>query len=102
MHRGDVWDADVPGTGPHPVVIVTRDTAIPVLRSVVCATVSSTIRGHRAELEVNSDEGLDHPSAVNCDNLVTVSKTRLTRRRGALGPTRLRMLDAALRLALDL
>jgi mRNA interferase MazF len=102
MHRGDVWDAELSGSGAHPVVVVTRDTAIPVLRSVVCATISSTIRGHRAELEVNSDEGLDHPSAVNCDNLVTLTKAQLTRRRGALGPTRLRMLDDALRLALDL
>jgi mRNA interferase MazF len=102
MHRGDVWDADVPGVGQHPVVVVTRDTAVPVLQSVVCAVVSSTVRGHRAELEVNAEEGLDHHSAVNCDNLVSIRKHAMTRRRGHLGPAKLRQLDAALRLALDL
>ncbi len=102
MHRGEVWDADLPVSGRRPVVIVTRDQAIPVLRSVVCAIVTSTVRGHPAEISVNADEGLDDPSAVNCDNLVTVAKQALTRRRGTLGPVRLRQLDHALRVALDL
>jgi mRNA interferase MazF len=102
MHRGEVWDADVPGMGRHPVVIVTRDIAIPVLRSFVCVVVSSTRRNHVAEVELDDDEGLDHPSGANCDNLVTVKRSWFVRRRGSLGPAKLDQLDAALRLALDL
>jgi mRNA interferase MazF len=102
MHRGEVWDARLPRGGDHPVVIVSRDVAIPVLSSVVCVVVTSTIRGHRAEVQLNRDEGLAHSSAANCDNVVTISKEDLRSRRGALGPVRLAELDDALRLALDL
>jgi mRNA interferase MazF len=101
MHRGEVWDADLP-EGRHPVVIVSRESALSILRSVVCVAVSSTHRGHLAEVELNADEGLDHASAANCDNLLTVGLARLVRRRGHLGPAKLRQLDDALRLALDL
>ena len=102
MHRGEVWDARLPSGGDHPVVIVTRDVAIPVLTSVVGVVVSSTIRGHRAEVELNADEGLTHACAANCDNMVTVRKRHLRTRLGTLGPAKLRQLDVALRLALDL
>jgi mRNA interferase MazF len=102
MHRGEVWDADLPGLGPHPVVIVSRDRAIPVMGSVVCVLVTSSVRGHAAEVELNADEGLDRACAANCDDLHTVRKSILRRRRGSLGPVRLRLLDNALRVALGL
>lgn len=102
IHRGDIWDADIPGVGVHPVVVVTRDTAIPVLSAVVCVLVTSTFHGHVAEIEVGPDEGLDHDSAANCDNVFTLPVTILTRRRGQLGPARLHQLDAALMVALGL
>jgi mRNA interferase MazF len=102
MHRGEVWAADVPGIGRHPVVIVTRDVALPVLQSVACVVISSTLRRHRAEVELNGQEGLDHASGANCDNLVTVKRSWFVRRLGSLGPAKLHQLDDALRLALDL
>jgi mRNA interferase MazF len=100
--RGDVWDATIPGVGTHPVVIVTRDTALPVLSTAVCALVTSTFHGHVAEVEVGRNEGLDHDSAVNCDNLFTLPKNVLRRRRGRLGPAKLTQLDRALIIALGL
>ena len=102
MSRGEVWDASIPGVGIHPIVVVTRDTAIPVMRSVVCALVTSSFHGHVAEVEVGRDEGLGRTSAVNCDNLFTLPKRVLTRRRGRLGPQRLAELDRALMVALGL
>jgi mRNA interferase MazF len=100
--RGDVWDADLPGAGQHPVVIATRDSAIPVLSSLVCVLITSTFRGHVAEVEVGPDEGLDHASAVNCDDVFSVRTSRLVRRRGRLGPVALRQFDDALAVALGL
>ena len=102
MHRGEVWDAELPKIGRHPVVVVSRESAIPLLRSVVCVLVTSTWHGHRAEVELDADEGLDHASAANCDNLLTMPVSRLHNRRGHLGPAKLGQLDDALRLALDL
>ena len=100
--RGDVWDADVPGVGTHPVVIVTRDTAIPLLTSLVCVLVTSTFHDHVAEVGLGSPEGLDHEGAVNCDNVFTLPATVLKRRRGRLGPAKLAALDRALTIALGL
>lgn len=101
MNRGDVYDADLP-IGAHPVVVVTRDRAIPVLRNVCVAVVTSTIRGSPTEVPVGPQEGLRRDSVVNCDDLVTLSKRVLSRHRGSLGPEATRRLDDALRTALGL
>ena len=100
--RGDVWDADIPGIGIHPVVIATRETAIPLVSSLVCVLVTSTIRGHVAEVEIGTAEGLARDSAVNCDNVLTLPVTVLARRRGRLGPVALAEFNQALRVALGL
>ena len=100
--RGDVWDAAIPGVGTHPVVIATRDTAIPVLTALVCALVTGTFRGHVAEVEVGAGEGLDHECAVNCDNLFTLPKDVLARHRGRLGPAKMTQFDRALIISLGL
>lgn len=47
-------------------------------------------------------EGLSRDSVVNCDDLVTTSKSVLGRRRGSLGPEATHRLDDALRIALGL
>ena len=100
--RGDVWDAQVPGVGTHPVVVVTRDSAIPLLRAIVCVLVTSTFRGHIAEVELGPSEGLDHDCAANCDNVFTLPKDVLVRRRGRLGPDKVAQFDRALIVALGL
>jgi mRNA interferase MazF len=102
ISRGDVWDAEIPGVGTHPVVVVTRDSAIPVLSSLVCALVTSTFHAHVAEVAVGRAEGLDHDSAVNCDNLFTLPRSVLVRRRGRLAPQQLTQLDRALVIALGI
>lgn len=88
--------------GVHPVVIVTRDTAIPVLSSIVCVLITSTFRGHVAEVALGREEGLGHDSAANCDNLFTLPVHVMVRRRGSLDAGRLAELDAALTIALGL
>jgi mRNA-degrading endonuclease toxin of MazEF toxin-antitoxin module len=99
--RGDVWDADL-GVIVRPVVVATRQTAIPVVSRLNCVVVTSTLRGHVAEVELSRSHGLDEPSAANCDWLVNVAKDRLVRRRGSLDPVTLRRLNAALVIALGI
>ena len=99
--RGEVWDADL-GPIVRPVVIVTRETAIPVLSRLSCAVVTSTMRGHVAEVELTAAHGIREPSVVNCDWVINVAKDRLVRRRGALDPVTVRRLNVALVLALGL
>ena len=101
MNRGDVYDVEFPA-GAHPGVIVTRDRAIPLLRNVCVVAVTSTVRDLPTEVPVGPRHGLDRDSVANCDNVMTVPKSALGRRRGALGPEELFRLGAALRIALDL
>ena len=86
----------------HPVVIVTRDTAIPILSSLVCVLVTSTYHHHVAEVSLGPEHGLAHESAANCDNVFTLPIGVLSRRRGRLPPFKLAQLDAALTIALGL
>lgn len=73
-----------------------------MLSSVVCVLVTSSFHDHVAEVEIGTREGLDRSSAANCDNVFTLPKSVLTRRRGRLGPVRLAELDQALTIALGL
>jgi mRNA interferase MazF len=101
VNRGDVYDADLPG-GRRPVVILTRNWAIPVLTSVTLAGITSRIRGLPTEVPVGQNHGLDGESVVNCDTIFTAPKSSLRRRRGELDPESLDRLRSALLLALDL
>ena len=83
-------------------MIVTRSVAIPVLKSVVVALVTSTIRGIRTEVPLGPDQGLARECVANCDNLFTIPKAALGRYRGALDAPLIQRLDVALRTALDL
>ena len=83
-------------------MIVTRSVAIPVLKSVVVALVTSTIRGIRTEVPLGPDQGLARECVANCDNLFTIPKRALGRLRGDLDPESLDRLRSALRTALDL
>lgn len=99
--RGDVWDADL-GPVRRPVVVATRETAIPVLSRLTCVVVTSTVRDHVAEVELSRAHGVEEPSVANCDWVINLAKDRLVRHRGSLDPFTLRRLNAALVLALGL
>jgi mRNA-degrading endonuclease toxin of MazEF toxin-antitoxin module len=101
IERGEVWDADLTAVV-RPVVIVTREAAIPVLARLVCVAVTKTGRGHPAEVELLREHGVDEPSFANCDWVITLAKDRLLRPRGRLDAITARRLDAALVLALGL
>jgi len=49
---------------------------------------------------VGVDEGLKHPSCINCDQLFTLDKSVLTDFVAALSAAKLRQLRTALRIAL--
>lgn len=79
----------------RPVLVVSRDEAIPVLNNVVVAPVTSTIRAIPTCLPVGPREGIDHDSVVSFDNLAAVPKSLLTLRLGQLDPLgRLGMCEA--------
>lgn len=103
MSRGALHWADVGGGyGRRPVCVLTRDAAIPVLDAIACATIARNVRRIRSEVLVGPAEGLPEESAISCDNLVTVPKSRIDAvPLGRLGEAKRAELDRALRFALD-
>jgi mRNA interferase MazF len=79
MKRGDVcWYAFPPPNKRHPVLILTRDSAIPVLNSVTVAPITSTIRSIPSEVILTPLDGLPDTCAANFDNIQTVPKANLS------------------------
>jgi mRNA interferase MazF len=80
--RGEVWFADVPGDKRRPVLVLTRDPLARILRSVICAPVTSTTRGLSTEVPLGKEAGLAHESVANFDNTLLLDRRRLVRRLG--------------------
>ena len=83
-------------------MLLTRDVILDRLDTVTVAPVTSTIRGIPTEVQIDENSGLDHVSAVSCDNVTTVPQRLCLRRRGTVDPATARHIAAAVRLALDL
>ena len=75
--------------GRHPVCVLTRDEAIPGLRNVVVATVTSQIRDLRSEVKLGPEDGMPRECVVSLDNLRTVSKAQLTEGIAVLSPAKM-------------
>lgn len=69
---------------------------------VTVAPITSRIRGLSTEVGVGPANGLDTPSVVNCDNVVTVPKSTLGRQIGVLLAAQEDDLTAAIYAAFDL
>lgn len=85
--QGEVWWAEAEDKR-RPVLIVTRDAAVPVLHRVVVAPVTRTVRGIPTEIALGDEEGLPVACAASFDNLQPVSRRLLTERVGGLAPGR--------------
>jgi len=78
MNQGDVyWYTFKEPDKRRPVVILTRDSAIPYLTTVTIAPITTTIRTIPSEVVLSQADGLMTECAANCDNLQTVAKSKL-------------------------
>jgi mRNA interferase MazF len=106
LKHGDLYRIRRPPADPRRsrvYVIVSRQALIETrFSAVICAPIHTRRDGLATQVEVGVDDGLKHDSSIHCDALVSVQKGALTDYVGALAPARLRALDAALRVALEL
>lgn len=106
MTRGDLFRVLHPSGDSKKArvfVIASRGDLIDsAFSTVICAPVYSERRGLSTEVYVGTDEGLKHDSAILCDALVSLEKTRLTGYMGSLSYQKLTELANALRIALDI
>lgn len=70
--------------------------------TVVCAPVYSQILGLTTEVIVGPSDGLPRTSAIRCDFLTLIFKSKLTQFVGTLTPEKMGELNHALAVALDL
>ncbi len=100
--RGELWWCELPETSRRPVVVLSRDAAIPRLRRALIAPCTSTIRGLASEVELEPGEDpIPLRSAVNLDSVESVSVETLTERLGRLADERMREICSALAVAVD-
>ena len=98
--RGEVWWCELADVGRRPVVVLSRDAAIPRLRRVLVAPCTTTIRGLASEVVLEPDDDpVPKRSAANLDSVESVSIAVLVERLGRLGDDRMRQLCAALEVA---
>ena len=100
--RGEVWWSELPHIGRRPVVVLSRDVAIPRLRRTLIAPCTTTIRSLPSEvlLDPGSDP-IPQPCAVNLDSVESVSLAVLVERLGRLADARMREICSALAVAVD-
>ena len=83
--QAELWLMETPNQKRRPVLIVSRDEVIPVLNNIVVAPVTSTIRAIPTCIPLGADQGIDHDSVANFENIAAVPKSVLTTRLGQLG-----------------
>ena len=100
--RGEVWWCELPDISRRPVVVLSRDVAIPRLQRALIAPCTTTIRGLASEVRLEpGDDPIPLRSAVNLDSVESVSVGTLTERLGRLNDDRMREVCSALAVAVD-
>src|SRR3954467_5958880 len=68
--RGDVWWCELAEVGRRPVVVLSRDAAIPRLRRALVAPCTTTVRGLPSEVVLApGDDPIPLRAAVNLDSV---------------------------------
>jgi mRNA interferase MazF len=98
--RGEVWWCEVPEVGRRPVIILSRDAAIPRLRRALVGPCTTRIRGLPSEVLLEPGEDpIPLTSVVNLDSVESVSLGTLVERIGRLSDQRMGQVCAALEVA---
>jgi mRNA interferase MazF len=76
--RGEIWMHDFGSPDKRrPVLVLSRPDAIALLRTVIVAPVTSTIRDLPSEVRLGEEHGLKRPSVANLDHVQIVERSRL-------------------------
>jgi mRNA interferase MazF len=106
MKRGELYRVFKPGGDSkqyRTFVIVSRQALIDSrFPKVVCAPVMTEGQGLATQVSVGINEGMKHESWIHCDDLRSMNKSELTRYVGSIAFAKMRNLDYALSVALDL
>jgi mRNA interferase MazF len=97
-----MWWCEMPDIARRPVVVLSRDAAIPRLERALIAPCTTTIRGLASEVVVEpGDDPVPRRSAINLDSIENVSIALLVERIGRLSDDRMREVCTAIGAAVD-
>jgi mRNA interferase MazF len=100
--RGELWWYELPAIQRRPVVVLSRNAAIPRLRRSLIAPCTTTVRNLPSEVVLEpGDDPINRRCAVNLDSVESVSISHLVERIGRLSDERMRQVCAALRIAVN-
>lgn len=100
--RGELWWCEPPAIRRRPVVVLSRDVAIPRLGRALVAPCTTTVRGLASEVVLEpGDDPVPRRCAVNLDAVESASIGVLIERLGRLSDERMRQICAALDVAVD-
>ncbi|MFN2463203.1 MAG: type II toxin-antitoxin system PemK/MazF family toxin [Candidatus Dormibacteria bacterium] len=86
----------------RPVLVLTREIMVGRMSTVTVAPITSTQHGIATEVPVGRQNGLDHDSAVKCDQIVSIPNERLLEQCGWLLDDQEIALHEAIQAAFDL
>jgi mRNA interferase MazF len=110
VRRGEIWWADF-GTprgseqgGQRPALVIQNDTGNTSSTTTIIAAITTKAKAsYPFHVEVSAQEsGLPQDSTILLEQILTIGKSRLTRRAGVLSLTRMRDVDRALQFSLGL
>src|SRR3954468_2494990 len=110
--RGEIWDvnwspgrgAEQKGTRPALIIQNDRGNASPTYPLTIVASMSRTERELPLHVRIapTSENGLTDHTDVKCEQVMTIEKSRLLRRRGSISTEELARVDMALKVSLHL
>src|SRR5579875_1491320 len=110
--RGEIWDvnwspgrgAEQQGTRPALIIQNDRGNASPSYPLTIVASMSRTERELPLHVRIlpTEENGLTAETDVKCEQIMTIEKSRLLRRRGNITPEEMSKVDVALKLSLSL
>jgi mRNA interferase MazF len=100
LNRGEIWLYRFKSPDKQrPVLILSRQSLIPLLHTVMVAPITSSIRGALTEVPVGVEEGLKQPSVIKLDHVQSVEREALARFVGSVGIDKMRQVCRALGVA---
>ena len=110
--RGEIWDvnwspgrgAEQKGTRPALIIQNDRGNTSPSYPLTIVASMSRTERELPLHVRIapSEENGLTDFTDVKCEQVMTIEKSRLIRRRGSISSEELGKVDVALKLSLNL
>ena len=103
MKRGEIrWYKFQAPDKKRPILILTRTAILNHLGEVTVAPLTSTIRDIPSEVVLTTRDGVPRDSAVNCDHIQTVSKSKLGPVITVLSNAKMKQVSEAIHFALAL